>query len=352
MHELVVPDLPAGSDVETDEALPIEAVAGPVAAIIIVGRRAHRQIDVAELLVGAHRCPDVGVAGFLPGFLLPGFGTGLLALRHRVESPEQLAVRDVESPDIADGRRPLAPPVEHGGADHDDIAYDHRRRGHGVEMRRDGAPQAGVEIDTSVGAEVRDGLSGSGIERDHLCKSRQDHDPLVVAIAPIGEAAMGPAEVGGRPEPILIDLGVEHPSGFAGRGIDGRDLRQRGRGVEHAADHQRRRFIDKAGADLRFGLPDRRVRRLPAPDHVQVPGVVAVDLCQRRIARRGVGAGIGRPFALRHGFRRFRQRAGDGLSFERSGQQRQNGTNHHGASDHVVLLALITQGHALLAKQY
>src|SRR5437016_5278202 len=72
MDQLVMPDHLAGRDIQTDEALAVKPVAEAVAAEIIVGRRAHGQIDVAQLLVRAHRRPNVGVAGFLPGLVLPG----------------------------------------------------------------------------------------------------------------------------------------------------------------------------------------------------------------------------------------------------------------------------------------
>ena len=109
--ELVVPDLLAGRRVEAHEAVAIEAVSGAMAAVVVVGRRADRQIDVAELLVGAHRRPDVGVAGFLPGVLLPGLDAGLACLRNRVEGPKQAAGTDVEAAHVARRRRPLPPPV-------------------------------------------------------------------------------------------------------------------------------------------------------------------------------------------------------------------------------------------------
>ena len=236
-----------------------------------------------------------------------------------MEGPQQLAAADIEAPDVADRRGPLAPPVEHGGADHDDTAHDHRRRGHGVEMRRRRPPQTEVEIDAAVGPEIRDGRSGPGVERNHLRKRGQDHDALVATPTPIGDAAVGPADIGRRPEPVLVDLGVEQPFGLAGRGIDGGNLRQRGRGVEHAIDHQRRRFIDKARTDLRLGVADNSVGRFPAPHHAQVLGVVAIDLRERRVARGGVGAGVSRPLALRQGSCGFRQSAGDGLGVEVGG---------------------------------
>ena len=177
-----------------------------MAAVIIVGRRADRQIDVAELLVGAHRRPDIGVAGFLPGFLLPGLDAGLAGLRHGVEGPEQTAGDDIEAAHVARRRRPLSPPVHHRRADHDDAAHDHRRRTHGVIIAVDRPAQALREIDPAVGPECRHRLSGLGIERDHLRERGEDHDAFVIAIAPIGDAAMQPAIIGGNAETVLVDF--------------------------------------------------------------------------------------------------------------------------------------------------
>ena len=253
MDELVVPDLLAGRRIETDEALAIEPVAGAMAAVIVVGRRAYRQIDVTEFLVRAHRRPDIGVAGLLPGIPSP-------RSRRRAPRPARTVwkvqsrrpVADVEAPDIAGRRRPFAPPVEHRRADHDDAAHDHRRRGHGVIVGIDRATQAFREVDPAVLAECRHRLSGFGVERDHLRERGEDHDAFVVAVAPISDAAMQPAEIGGNAKAVFVDLWIVHPFGFAGGGIDGGDLRQRSGGVEHAANHQRRRFIGNASGRRRL----------------------------------------------------------------------------------------------------
>ena len=62
------------------------------------------------------------------------------------------------------------------------------------------------EIDAAVLAETRDRLAGLRIERDHLRERGQDDDALVVAVAPIGDAAVQPAEIGGHAEAVLVDL--------------------------------------------------------------------------------------------------------------------------------------------------
>ncbi len=219
-----------------------------------------------------------------------------------MEGPEQTPGRGIEAAHVARRRRPVPPEIHHRRADHDDAAQDHRRRRHGVIVAVDRAAQTFGEIDPAIPAECRHRRSGFGVQHDHLRKRREHHDAFVVAIAPIGDATMQPPVVGGNAEPVLVDLGIEHPFGRAADGIDGGDLRQRGGGVEHSADHQRRRFVEIARADTRIGLPGCHVRRLPAPGDMQIPGIATVDLRQRRITRGGVGARIGRPFTLRERF--------------------------------------------------
>ena len=80
------------------------------------------------------------------------------------------------------------------------------------------------EVDPAVGAECRHRLSRLGIQRDHVRERREDHHAFVVAVAPIGDAAMQPSVVGGDAETVLVDLGIEHPFGLAGGGVDGGDL--------------------------------------------------------------------------------------------------------------------------------
>src|SRR5258708_12888017 len=140
MNQLIVPDLPAARHIEADQTVAIEAVAQTVAAVVIVGRRADRQVNVTQLFVGAHRRPDIGIPRLLPGFLLPGLDAELAFLRNGVEGPEQTAGDDIETSDIAGRRRPVAPPVHHGRADHDDAAQDHARRTHGLAIAVDRTP--------------------------------------------------------------------------------------------------------------------------------------------------------------------------------------------------------------------
>ena len=62
MHHLEVPGQLAGLRVERDEAVRIEVVPGSPAAVVRHGRRAERNVDEAQLLVGAERRPRRHVA--------------------------------------------------------------------------------------------------------------------------------------------------------------------------------------------------------------------------------------------------------------------------------------------------
>ena len=109
--ELVVPDLLATSCLDTDEAIAIEAVAGTMPAVEIIGWRANGKVDVAEFLIGAHGRPNVGVASLLPRAILPGFDAGLAGLWDCVKGPEVPACADVEATHVAGWRWSMSPPV-------------------------------------------------------------------------------------------------------------------------------------------------------------------------------------------------------------------------------------------------
>src|SRR5262249_24414721 len=57
-REWVVPALPRGGARDAAGVVTEKPAAGGMPAVIVVSRSADRQIDVAELLVRAHRCPD------------------------------------------------------------------------------------------------------------------------------------------------------------------------------------------------------------------------------------------------------------------------------------------------------
>ena len=124
VHRLEMPHALSCSRVERHDAFGKEVVPGPVAAVVIVGRRARGQVDVAEFLVRAHHGPDVGAAAVLPRLVLPRRGALLAALRNRVEGPQQLAGAGVVPAHVAGHALHRAPAVLHERSDHDDVADD------------------------------------------------------------------------------------------------------------------------------------------------------------------------------------------------------------------------------------
>src|SRR6476660_7143900 len=90
-----------GPDVQTAKALAIKIGSGAVAAIIVTGRRFHRQVHQAKLLVHGHLRPDAGVAGVFGRAVLPGLVTGFALHGNGVEDPEALAGAHVEAAYVA-----------------------------------------------------------------------------------------------------------------------------------------------------------------------------------------------------------------------------------------------------------
>ena len=83
MDDLEVPLPLPGQRVETDDRFGEQIRAGPPRAVVVVARRADRQIQQAARLVERHRRPDVGVAGELPRLVLPGLVAELARARNR-----------------------------------------------------------------------------------------------------------------------------------------------------------------------------------------------------------------------------------------------------------------------------
>ena len=98
-----------------------------MSSIPIVGRRAERKVDVAELFIGAHDRPDVGVAGVLPGAVLPSLVAVLARLGDRMEHPEFLTGPDIETTHIAGSSLLRRLRVRDRRAHDDDIVHQEGR---------------------------------------------------------------------------------------------------------------------------------------------------------------------------------------------------------------------------------
>ncbi len=184
VHALKVPHELAAVRRDREQALGVKIIAVTIAAVIVVGRRADRNEHEAELGIRAERRPRVGVARVLPRLVLPRLDAGLGPLRHRVEEPLRRAGYDVERLHVTCGHFRRGRTIEHGAADHDRVADDHRRR---IEADEATilflADQRCLQIDASVLAERRDRLTRARVECDQLADAGCDED------APLGAAA-------------------------------------------------------------------------------------------------------------------------------------------------------------------
>ena len=309
VDRLEVPDPLPGLGVDGDDALGEEVVAEAMAAVVVAGRRAGRQIDVAELVVGAQRRPDVGVARVAPRLVQPGIGAEVVGLRDGAEHPPHVAGARVDPLDPAGRCLPADDEVRDDGRRDHHVAGDDRRRGHAHQVAAlvvGGAPLRSRDvlhqIDPAVVAEVADGVAGAGVDRDEVRLARAPEDAgVLVAIAPVRQTAR---TVGVRRVASLVGLRIVHPERLAGAGIDRRRLVQRGGQVEHAVDHQRRR-LQAADGDGPVVLPsgqrlevDVAVDGLPAPGDAQILEVARVDLIQRGVLGAAVVAGVAAPLAV------------------------------------------------------
>src|SRR6185312_16127968 len=71
VHELVVPLLLAGVEIDGDDALAVESGAGTMAAVVVAGRQFDGQIDRVQLFVDGNLSPHAGVARVHPRFFFP-----------------------------------------------------------------------------------------------------------------------------------------------------------------------------------------------------------------------------------------------------------------------------------------
>ena len=139
-----------------------------MAAVPVVGGRAERQIDVAELLVGRHVGPHVGAAGVGPRVVSPGVVAELALLRNRMQRPQLLAGADVEAVDVATRPFLVGRAVVNARADHHDVADDDRRRADGKIRRAHRVRDAGVQVDFSAIAERRVERAGLRINGNQI----------------------------------------------------------------------------------------------------------------------------------------------------------------------------------------
>ena len=227
--------------VERHQAFGKQVRARTMAAVPVVGRRAERQVDVAELFVGRHVRPHVGVAGVGARIVAPRLVAELALLRNRMQRPQLLAGAHVEAADVAARPFLVRRHVVNARAHDHHVAADDRRRGHRVVGAAHGVGQAGHQVDPAALAERRVERAGLRVHRNQVRVARAQQQalrPCPCQSRPVRDAAMHEPEVAGPARPPVGR--VEHPDRGAGRRVDGGNLPERRHGVEHALHHQRR----------------------------------------------------------------------------------------------------------------
>ena len=185
-----MPDALAGVGAQRHDGVREEVVAQPLAAEVVVAGAAGRHEDEIARGIGDDHRPGVGAAGAGGAAVLPRVGAeGRRILRDRIPGPFQLAGDRVEAAHFA-ARMRLRRAVGDGRADDDGVADDGRRRGDLVVGKAGRADaQSLAEIDGALVAEARNGLPGSGVERDQARVDGRDEDAALAAALPRGDAA-------------------------------------------------------------------------------------------------------------------------------------------------------------------
>ena len=329
MHVLEVPFPLARFEIDADQRIPEQIVAGPVAAIDVLGGIFDRQIDEAEVLVDRNLRPHAGIAVDGPRLVLPGVVAELAGTRNRVERPEQLAGLHVERADepfrvvVRDDRHPFL----ERRPDDDHVLDDGGRRvqpdftGFEIDRLALAEHRALLQIDDAVLAERRNHGAVLRIELDQAVARRHVQDALVaLAVGPVGDAAAG--ELPRRDRRAVALTVAVRPDQLARFAVerDDRPPRSRRR-VEHASDRERRPF------ELELGTRA-EVVGLEPPGDLQLVEVRRVDLIERRVLRPVHVGGVMRPVAVFGAgevalARRAHRHPGDA---ERQRGQRQRGT--------------------------
>src|SRR5207237_1758918 len=101
VHQLVVPLPLTRSQIDRDETLAEQTVAGTMTAVVVARWQFNRQIRESELLVDRNLPPHAGIAGIRPRVALPRVVAELAETGNRVEDPEALSRADVEPGHVA-----------------------------------------------------------------------------------------------------------------------------------------------------------------------------------------------------------------------------------------------------------
>ena len=187
MHGLEVPEALAGARVERDQAVRVEVVAVPVAAVEIVLGAARGHVHDAARDVHRGLGPVVRTAHGRPCVGRPGVGTFVAGARHGAERPHHRAGAHVEGPDVARRRRVLA--VGRRSEDQQVLEHTPWQTALLLDLRRV-AVEPFTQIDHTILAEGGNGLARLRVEgTKHVQRAEQQALVAPVGTLPVVHAA-------------------------------------------------------------------------------------------------------------------------------------------------------------------
>ena len=299
VHQLEVPLALAGLQIDADQGVAEQIVAGPMAAVEVRRRIFDGQVYEARFFVDGDLRPNARVAVDRPRFVFPRVVAELAGLRNRVERPQELAGLHVER-----AHEPLRVVVRgdrcalaHRRADDHDVLHDGGRRVHAdlagfqidlLALAFDGAE---LQIEDAALAEGRHERAVFRAQLDELIARRDvNHAIVALAVGPERHAASGqlPRRDGGA----LALAQAVRPHHLARPSVERDDRSPRAAGrVENAFDRERRAF------ELVLG-PRAQVVGLEPPRDLELVEVARVDLVERRVARAVHVGRVVRPVAV------------------------------------------------------
>ena len=202
-HDLKVPDTLAGLRVERDEAVGVEVVAKPVAAVEIRRCRTGRDVHDSARRIERHARPVVCPAVYLPGILRPRLVPGFTRMRDRVKNPAQFARAGAVRAHVTGRRRQT---LADAATDDQQVLVDDAWRRQAHRLTAGISPEIGAQIDAAVVAKRRNRLPRARVERIQILMDGGE-DSLVAAIRPVHEPAICA---------LALDPRIERPEQRAG----------------------------------------------------------------------------------------------------------------------------------------
>ena len=308
---LEVPLQLAGVGAERDDAVRVQVGAPPVAAVEVGRGVAGAPVDQVQLRVVRAGHPG-GAPAVAPTVAGPRLVARLAGARNDVKPPALLAGVGIERHDVA-----AVGQVAPARADHDDVVDQQRRRAH------EAAPLGAV-----LHQRAPRFLARLDVDGHHVVVVRAEVQVAVAQRQPAHRLDRAPPVARMR-RGVLVDVA---PDLASGRGVEGVDAVPGGGEVHDAVRHERRALqavLHHAG--------------LERPGRLQAVHVAGVDLVERAVAHRTVGAAVDEPvLRLVVGVaqavqRDLTERRGPGNQQQRRARGGQRRASRYGADDRHVL---------------